>query len=267
MVIQDDPGSANSWVEIDITTQTFFRTYQLKSKASKNRIVLKAINSHLLEALQASSSLSGTRVTIKLASVDSRVYLEFKCEVPEENEIFLFEKQVDVVIELNNDDIVPEIPNSLECELSCAMHIQQMVLPVAGESTIMQICLTVEECHICKAKDKRDLDFVFACQHNRKSFGLPETGKLTLMSRETSPMQVVSAYNGLALQQGQCSLYNIKTMLRTQDLMTVFQKTCGLSWNKIVLGIQHESGVIVTGCWKDSLFVKFLITAYSDDND
>ena len=86
------------------------------------------------------------------------------------------------------------------------------------------------------------------------------------MSKETSPLQVVSSYFNLPLQQGQCSLYNIITLVKAKDLAQIFQKTSMLNWNKVMLGIQHESEIIVTACWKESLCVRFLAAAHIDDN-
>jgi hypothetical protein len=265
IVIQDETVSPSSWVEIDIATQTFFKKYDLKSKAPKNRIIFKSILSVFLEALQASSALSGTKVAVKLAAFDNRVYLEFKCEVPEEDESFSYEKQVEVIIEKGEEDIVPDIPNVLECELPCIRHLQQMVLPLTNELTLVQICLTVDNCNTCKAKDKRDLDYVFGCTHSRKNYKLPETGKLTVMSQETSPLQVVSSYYNLPLQPGQSSLFNIKSLIKAKDLVQIFQKTSSLNWNKVMLGIQHESEIIITASWKESLRVKLMASGFTQE--
>lgn len=266
IVIQDDQGSPSAWVEIDITTQNFFKTYLVKSKLEKNRIVLKTVYLLLLEVLAGSSALPGTKVTIKLIGSESRVYLEFKSEVPEEDGYFSYEKQLEVAIEKSHDSIIPEIPNTLECELSCMHHLQQMILPLTGELALIQVCLTVDDCNVCKAKDKRDLEYVFHCAHNRKNFKLPDTGKLTIMSKEASPLQVISSYFNLTLQQGQCSLYSIMTLVKAQDLLGIFQKTSGLNWGKVMLGIQHESEIVVTACWKESLFIRLLASAHVDDN-
>ena len=261
LVIQDEQGTPSSWVEVDIPSQKFFKTFHVKSKAPKNRIVLKSMYQLLLEVLASTSAFEGTKVTIKLAAAENRVYLEFKCEVPQTQGLFLFEKQLDVVIERSSDNIIPQIPNTLECELTCVHHLQQMILPLTGELALIQVCLTV-----CKAADKRDLDYVFNCEHNRRDFKLPSTGKLTIMSRETSPLQVISAYFNLNLQQGQCSLYSITTLVKAKDLVQIFQRTSALNWNKVMLGVQHESEVVVTACWKESLFVRFLATAHTDDS-
>jgi hypothetical protein len=266
-ILQEELSMPSSWVEIEISSQTFFKAYTIKSKQPKNRIVLRAIFASLIEALQASSAFPDTKVTIKLASAENRVYLEFKCEVPEEDGFFSYEKEVDVMIENSENEVLPEIPNSIECELRSGLPMQQIILPVAQESLAMQICLTVEECHSCKARDKRDLDYVLRCGHSRRSFKMPESGKLTLMTRETSPLQVTYAYQGVVLQQGQCTLYNIKTAVKTKDLSTVLHKSCGLNWNKIVLGIQHESEVIVTCSWRDTLCVRFLVATFIEDNN
>ncbi|OMJ68919.1 hypothetical protein SteCoe_33502 [Stentor coeruleus] len=265
MVIQDDCINPNSWVEIDVKTQQFFKSYTIKSKNLKNRIVLKVIHCSLVEALQGIISLPGSKAIIKLASQDGNIYLEFKCEVPEQNEIFSFEYQVAVNIDNSIDNIIPEIPNSLECELNCVQHMQQMIFPTAEDSNLLQLCLTVEECHNCRAKDRRDLDYVFSCSHNRKNFKLPELGKLTIKSRETTPVQLISAYYNLILQQGQCSLYNIKTLVKAKELSTILQKTYSLNWNKVMLGIQHESEIIATASWKECLSVRFIISAQLDN--
>lgn len=227
--------------------------------------MLKGILGVLLEALKASSALSGTKVIIKLAAAETRVYLEFKCEVPEEDGSFSYEKQVDVNIEKNADNIIPKIPNSIECELACVHHLQQMILPLTGDLTLVHICLSVDTCHICKNKDKRDLEYVFSCNHNRKAFKLPEIGKLTVLSQETSPLQIASCYYNLSLQEGQCSLYNIVTLVKAKDLGYIFQKATSLNWNKVMLGIEHDSDIIVTACWKESLFIRFLATAHIEE--
>lgn len=265
MVVQDDNITPNSWVEIDVTTQQFFKCYAIKSKNPKNRIILKVIHSSLVEALQGIISLPGSKAIIKLASNDGNIYLEFKCEVPEQNDIFSFEYQVTASVENVMESIIPELPNSLECELNCAQHIQQMIVPTAEDSNLVQLCLTVEECHVCRAKDRRDLDYVFSCSHNRKIFKLPESGKLTVKSRETTPVQVICSYYNLILQQGQCSLYNIKTLVKAKELSTILQKTYSLNWNKIMLGVQHESEIIATASWKECLSVRFVISAQLDD--
>ncbi|OMJ95917.1 hypothetical protein SteCoe_650 [Stentor coeruleus] len=265
MVVQDDCITPNSWVEINVTAQQFFKSYAIKSKNPKNRIVLKVIHCSLVEALQGIISLPGSKATIKLASEDSNIYLEFKCEVPEQNDTFSFEYQVTANIDNSIENIIPELPNSLECELNCAQHIQQMIVPTAEDSNLVQLCLTVEECRSCRANDRRDLDYVFLCSHNRKDFKLPESGKLTIKSKETTPVQVICAYYNLALQQGQCSLYNIKTFVKAKELSTILQKTCSLNWNKVMLGVQHESEIIATASWKECLSVRFVIPAHLDD--
>lgn len=267
MIIQDDSKSfsTQSWVEIDITHQSYFKTYSVKSKLQKNRIVLKCVFNEFLEGLQASSSLAGTKVTIQLASSDDRVFLEFACEVPEEDETFYYEKQVSVVIEKSSESIVPQIPNSIECELACSQRLQHFLFPVTSIDSLLCVCLTVEDCHICRPKDSKDLDYVLKCGHNRKNFILPQSCKLTVMSKETSPFQLICSFLNLNLQHGQCSLYNLNTVVKTKDLSTVLQKSNGLNWEKVMFGIQHESEIIISVSWKSSFYVRFIVSAQTDD--
>lgn len=267
MTIQDENKtfSTQSWVEIDITHQSYFKTYSVKSKHPKNRVVLKCVYNEFLEGLQASSSLAGTKVIIQLATSEMRVFLEFACEVPEDEDTFFYEKQVSVVIEKSNESIVPEIPNSIECELACSQRLQHFLFPVTGTESLLHICLTVEDCHVCRPKDSKDLDYVLKCSHNRKNFSLSQTCKLTAMSKETSPFQLICSFLNLNLQHGQCSLYNIKTLVKTKDLVNVLQKTNGLNWEKVMFGIQHESEIIISASWKASFHVRFIVSAQADE--
>lgn len=71
LVIQDEQGTPSSWVEVDIPSQKFFKTFHVKSKAPKNRIVLKSMYQLLLEVLASTSAFEGTKVTIKLAAAEN----------------------------------------------------------------------------------------------------------------------------------------------------------------------------------------------------
>jgi hypothetical protein len=267
MTIQEEGRSSSlkSWVEIEISSQTFFKTYSVKSKHSKNRVILKCVSNDFLEGIQASSSLAGTKVLINLATAEDQVYLNFSCEVPEEDDTFFYEKQVFVMIQRSNESVVPDIPNSIECELHKSQRLHQFLLTGISPDSLLHLCLSIDDCHSCKAKDVRDLDFIFKCSHNRKNFILPSSCKLTTMFSESSKFSLIACFFNLTLQEGQCSLYNLKTVVKNKDFSTVLQKTTGLNWDKILFGIQHESEVIISASWKVSLFVRFVIPAQIDE--
>ena len=267
MTIQEEGRSSSlkSWVEVEIASQTFFKTYSVKSKHSKNRIVLKCVCNDFLEGLQASSSLAGTKVTINLATADDQVYLNFSCVVPEEDDSFCYDKEVFVMIQKSSESVVPDIPNSIECEVLKGQRLHQFLLTGISPDSLLHLCLTVEECHSCRAKDVRDLDYVFRCSHNRKSFILPETAKLTTRFSESSKFELIATFLGLTLQEGQCSLYSLKTIVKNKDFSQVLQKVTGLNWDKVLFGIQHESEIIVSASWKASLFVRFVIPAQIEE--
>ncbi|CAG9320780.1 unnamed protein product [Blepharisma stoltei] len=253
------------WVEIDLSDKSdsaLFSKVVVKSKQHKNTIVLEAVKTQVFEALKASSALPGTQVTIRLAqenrSGSPHLYLEFRCVVPEEGENFSYEKQVDIVINKANEDIIPEIPNAIECEMVCLNHVIQIMRPLQGDDSAVILGLSLEKCQACAPRNKRDLDYLFACNHARNKVEVPEKGDLTVMSVNSSPLQVISTYYQVPLLFGQCSLKNIRATLKVKHLLELFQKSSAVNWPKVMLGIQHEGGIIMTISKHESLSLRLL---------
>ena len=141
---------------------------------------------------------------------------------------------------------------------------QSLISPFLKNNTSMQVCLTVEDCHVCKPKDPRDLDFVFGCNHNRKNFDLPQIGKLVLVSREITMFHVISKFFGLPLRSGQCSLYNIQTVVRSGDFAEALHKCVSYGAVSTMLAIQHEGDIIVSALKRPGLVLRIIVPAQVD---
>ena len=252
------------WIELDTTDHSLFESYSIKTRNSAARIVLICKLEALCQTLEACSVLAGTQVKISLIEVNQQACLVFQSTVPEENDSFIYEKYVDVTIEKRSNPKIPETPKSIECELISLLKIQSLISPFLKNDSFMQVCLTVEDCHACKPKDSRDLDFVFGCNHNRKNFVLPEKGKLILVSRETTLFHIISKFNGLPLQKGQCSLYNIQTVVRSGDFAEALHKCVSYGAVNTMFGIQHEGDIIVSASKRPGLVIRIIVPAQLD---
>lgn len=267
--VVDSLDKPQCWVEIDLTDRSesgLFSKVIIKSKQEKNTIVLEAVKSQLIETLKASSALPGTLVSIRLA-LDSRLggqrfFLEFKCNVPEEGDNFTYEKQVDITINKVSEDTVPEIPNAIECELVCLNHIMQIMRPLQGDESALMVALSLERCQTCAPQNKRDLDYVFGCNCGRNKFEVPEKGDLTFMTVNSSPMQIISSYFNIPLHFGQCSLKNIRVTLKTKHLVDLLHKSSAINWPKVMFGVQHEGGVVITITKHECLSLRLLAPSH-----
>jgi hypothetical protein len=267
LLIISDPSKDSSlpgWIELDPSDRSCFESYSIKTRSSNNRIVLTCKQESLSQSLEACSVLPGTQVKIGLSEIGQQACLVFQSTVPEENESFVYEKYVEVTIEKRASQKIPEVPKSIECELISLLKIQSLISPFLKNDSFMQVCLTVEDCHVCKAKDSRDLDFVFGCNHNRKNFVMPEKGKLILVSRETTLFHIISKFLGLPLQKGQCSLYNIQTVVRSGDFAEALQKCVNFGSVSTVFGIQHEGDIVISASRRGGLVLRVIIPAQLD---
>ena len=253
-----------SWIELDTTNRSLFESYSIKTRNSNPQIVLNCNLEALSQTLEACCVLAGTQVKISLIEVNQQACLVFQSTVPEENDSFVYEKYVDVTIEKKSNSKIPESPQSIECELISLLKISSLISPFIKNNSFMQVCLTVEDCHACRPKDSRDLDFVFGCNHNRKNFALPEKAKLILVSRETTMFHIISKFFGLPLQNGQCSLYNIQTVVRSGDFAEALHKCVSYGAVNTMFGIQHEGDIIVSASRRPGLVLRIIVPAQID---
>ena len=242
-----------SWVEIKLAIGEIFQNITLQSKKEDNLIVLQVQKSQMLEALSASSSFSNTQIIMRLTTYPgpqgNRIFLEFSCSTLQENEDFKFEKQVDVVVCKPFEGMFPEYPDTVQSELTCWSHLQQVLRPIKNDAGLINIGVQLEECKSCGGSES--MEQIFACDHERRR-KLSEECKLTVMSLTASTVNVTATYNRLPFVAGDSEMCVVHSSLKSKHLFELLHRAAVLSWQQFVLGIQHE-GVVMLVTSKDDL--------------
>jgi len=262
-----DTGSemagVNSWIEINLKDLNLFKNYIVQSKKPHNLIVLEVVKFQLVEALKACDSFTNTDVTIKLGKqttgTQGMAFLSFNCTVKDEG--FNFVKQVDSVLIREPEDLISEMPGTVDAELTFLPVLQQVLKPLNSEA-FLQVGLTVEKCGACKKLNQDDYEYVFRCDHSRAKVEVENCGKLTLRTIEADPVHVVSVFRNIVLEPGLCSLHTIQSSVRVRHLLEIIQRVTFSLWDKVVLGITNNEGLTISLTKRDDLHVKFIIPAF-----